>query len=162
MQFKKIFEVAEVCHNVLRVIKHTSYCLAETIRKRSWCAHLRIRGLTRYETQVLTRLGTLRFVYDGERLSPTDTPAEVCYPLLSLLVVLTRTSWQCLAVDGGWRRDRRAPTTGTYSYFFSASPLTCFMIAWRLLSPLLMIYSIVVEHLFHPTSLSCPIVPFVL
>jgi hypothetical protein len=26
----------------------------------------------------LTRVGSLRFVYDGERLSPTETPAEVC------------------------------------------------------------------------------------
>jgi hypothetical protein len=26
----------------------------------------------------LTRLGSLRFVYDGERLSPNETPAEVC------------------------------------------------------------------------------------
>ncbi|KAH9172483.1 hypothetical protein EDB89DRAFT_1965545 [Lactarius sanguifluus] len=46
MQFKKIFEVAEVCRDILR------------------------------EPRVLTRVGTLRFVYDGERLSPTDTPAE--------------------------------------------------------------------------------------
>ncbi|KAH9023177.1 hypothetical protein EDB85DRAFT_1992436 [Lactarius pseudohatsudake] len=46
MQFKKIFEVAEVCRYILR------------------------------EPRVLTRVGTLRFVYDGERLSPTDTPAE--------------------------------------------------------------------------------------
>jgi hypothetical protein len=54
--------------------------LEETIRKRSWCARLHVHGLTRREPQVLTRLGTLRFVYDGERLSPTDTPAEVrCY-----------------------------------------------------------------------------------
>jgi hypothetical protein len=85
MQFKKIFEVAEVCRYVLRVIKHTSHLIAETIRKRPWCAYLHIRGLTRCETQVLTRLGTLRFVYDGERLSPTDTPAEVRCPLCLFL-----------------------------------------------------------------------------
>jgi len=27
------------------------------------------------------RVGSLRFVYDGERLSPTETPAEVCCPI---------------------------------------------------------------------------------
>ena len=32
----------------------------------------------------LTRVGSLRFVYDGERLSPTETPAEVCCLILIL------------------------------------------------------------------------------
>jgi hypothetical protein len=82
MQFKKIFEVAEVCHKfsesprTLLIIR-----ISETLRKRSWCARLHIRGMTRREPQVLTRVGTLRFVYDGERLSPTDTPAEVRWAL---------------------------------------------------------------------------------
>jgi hypothetical protein len=86
MQFKKIFEVAEVCRNVLPIYRAAQLiCMAETIWKRSRYARPHICGLTRRERRPLTRLGTLRFVYDGERLSPTDTPAEVrCLPFTFL------------------------------------------------------------------------------
>ena len=90
MQFKKIFEVAEVC---IAMFPHAHGLPAFQKRfGKEPGAPFHVRSLTSSKPRVFTRVGTLRFVYDGERLSPTDTPAEARSPLLPFLMALTRFS----------------------------------------------------------------------
>ena len=120
MQFKKIFEVAEVCRDLSLLSRTSLILLAETIRKRSWCACLHIRPLTRCESQILTRLGTLRFVYDGERLSPTDTPAEVRFPLCHSFCI--PDAYVLTMFSGRWKMEMSL--TRIYNRHVFVFPLT--------------------------------------
>jgi hypothetical protein len=82
MPFKKIFEVAEVCV-ALYVLSHAHFfsSLSQKRFGKDPGALFYNYGLTSFSKRSsnLTCVGSLRFVYDGERLSPTETPAEVCH-----------------------------------------------------------------------------------
>ena len=101
MQFKKIFEVAEVflCR-FPRVNPRAHHALnSETVRQRSWCASLYTCQNTRIPTWM--RVGSLRFVYDGERLTPTETPAEVSCLFPFLFTPLTRIHLSQRSMEDG-------------------------------------------------------------
>lgn len=71
MPFRKIFEAAEVVMSS----SHTGYTdhVAETFSKRT--RQVSATGSTRCTHDY--RAGTFRFVYQGDRLKPDGTPAEV-------------------------------------------------------------------------------------
>ena len=78
MKFGKIFEVAEVSPlSVIRVPLRSSLTM-RVVRKNSTRIQVRVFASGSGSPRVLiSAIGTLKFVFDGTRLRPEETPAEV-------------------------------------------------------------------------------------
>lgn len=85
-------------------------------------------------------VGTLRFVHDGERLSPTETPAEVSCLFLFLFTLLTRIRLSQRSMEDGDVIDAHLQQACVHLISHSLHHLHISS-ARRLLMPTLMVYS---------------------